>query len=183
MRVIAGVARGRRLRAPRGVGVRPTADRVKESIFNLLGTAWHPGAVLDLFAGTGSLGIEALSRGASAAFFVEADPRCLAVLLRNVEACGFQDRAHVVRADVLRFLAGPAAHQRFELILADPPYDRGLAWGCVAGVARGRWLAPQGRLVLEHSKREEPAPEIHGLARCDLRAYGDTRISIYEPTA
>jgi 16S rRNA (guanine966-N2)-methyltransferase len=123
MRVIAGSARGRRLQAPQGDGTRPTADRVREATFNALGSlgAITGATVLDPFAGSGALGIEALSRGAASATFVERDRAARAVLEANLETCGLTDRAEVVAGDAERFLA-TAAGRRWDLALLDPPY-------------------------------------------------------------
>jgi 16S rRNA (guanine966-N2)-methyltransferase len=121
MRVVAGTAKGRRLRAPAGDTTRPTADRVREATFNALTSLGAlDGAVLDLFAGSGALGIEALSRGAASATFVDADARAIAAVRANLEATGLDGRATVVRDDARRFLASRRA--RFDLALLDPPY-------------------------------------------------------------
>ena len=180
MRVISGSAGGRRLKAPRGLHVRPTADRVKESLFNVLGEAWEGLRVLDLFAGSGALGIEALSRGASGAVFVDEDSRCIPVIRQNLQSCGLEDRANVIRAEALRFLSRRKAGQGFHIIFADPPYEFGLAAACLARVDRGDWLSPCGQMIVEHSRRE-PMPERQGgVILADRRIYGDTRISMYK---
>jgi 16S rRNA (guanine966-N2)-methyltransferase len=179
MRVIAGSARGRRLKAPRGWDVRPTADRVKEAVFDLIRGDWEERTVLDLFAGSGALGIEALSRGAGEAVFVEADRRCLSILWQNVEYCGFSDRTRVIRSDVLRFLGSRRSTWAFSIIFADPPYERGLACRCFSGVDSGGWLASQGRMIVEHSHREALPERGALLALFDKRRYGDTSISVY----
>lgn len=179
MRVISGAARGRRLKAPAGRLIRPTADRVKESLFNLLRVDWEGSRVLDLFAGSGALGIEALSRGARDAIFVEQDPVAIRLLRGNLEVCGMSGRARVVRAEVLRFLCRGLMGEPFQVIVADPPYSRGLAWGCVAAVDRGGWSAPGGIVAVEHSRREEMPCRCGRLTRVDQRVYGDTLISLY----
>jgi 16S rRNA (guanine(966)-N(2))-methyltransferase RsmD len=179
MRVISGSAKGRRLRAPRGRGVRPTADRVKEALFNVLRVEWGAWRILDLFAGTGALGIEALSRGAQEVLFVERDPRCVAALDENLRVCGFSNRGRVLRVEALRFLSGAGSPASFDGIFADPPYEKGLAGACVERIDGGAWLAKGGLLVVEHSRRE-PLPDHCGrLLRVDERTYGDTRISMY----
>src|SRR3712207_9222642 len=122
MRIIAGTARGIRL-APVPRGVRPTSDRVRESVFNSLGQFFEGGCVLDLYAGTGALGIEALSRGCERAVFVERDGAALAAITENLRRTGFADRAEVIRGDVGRTLDRMVADGRqFNLIFADPPY-------------------------------------------------------------
>lgn len=127
MRVIAGSLRGRPLRVPSGQRTRPTSDRVREAIFDVLGSLVGPGGlaggrVLDLFAGSGALGIEARSRGASAAVFVDDDRRALATVRRNLAELGLGEGSEVVQADALGWLAGPGSRQRFDLALCDPPY-------------------------------------------------------------
>lgn len=125
MRVVGGTLRGRRLVAPRGIETRPTSDRVRESLFSILEARYgcvESSTVLDLFAGTGALGIEALSRGAACAVFVERDERALRAIRENLSALGIADRAEVVRADALRLAPRRLACQPFSLLLADPPY-------------------------------------------------------------
>jgi 16S rRNA (guanine966-N2)-methyltransferase len=156
-RLISGVAGGRRLKVP-AVGVRPTGDRAREGLFNSLGSLLDlDGArVLDLYAGSGALGLEALSRGAVEAVFVESGPRVLPVLRANLAAVGLTG-ARVVAGSVPSVVAGPAP-AAFDLVLADPPYA--VAVGEVLGVLRalvdGAWLAPGAVVVVERSSREEP---------------------------
>ena len=163
MRVIAGAYRGRPLRAPAGVVTRPTADRVREAIFDVLQSevALEDAAVVDLFAGSGALGIEALSRGAASAVFVERHRAALSVIEANLRSLGLEDRASVVRAEVLGWLerAG-AGRSRFDLALCDPPYDfdswRALLSRLDAEVAvleSSRPLAMPGRWRVVRSKR------------------------------
>jgi 16S rRNA (guanine966-N2)-methyltransferase len=128
VRVIGGTCRGRPLRAPAGTATRPTADRVREAVFDVLGSIDPPAEarVLDLFAGSGAMGIEALSRGAASAVFVDKAPAALAAIRANLASLGLEQRARVVRADVLSWLARSAAGDRpgpFDLVLCDPPYD------------------------------------------------------------
>lgn len=162
---MAGTARGRRLEAPPGTSTRPTADRVREATFNALGSLGAvTGEVLDLFAGSGALGIEALSRGATRATFVDNDGRTLAVVRANLEATGLAERAVVVRSDAERFLAGPVGH--FDLALLDPPY----------AFTDDRWARLLGSLdagvaVLE-SDREVPLPAPWEVLRS--KRYGGT---------
>jgi 16S rRNA (guanine966-N2)-methyltransferase len=177
MRIIAGALGGRRLKVPRGRRVRPTADRVKESIFSILGDRFEGARVLDLFAGSGALGLEALSRGAREVDFVESDPIAARALLENIAALGCGERARLVRGSVERALHAAACE--FDLVFLDPPYGAGLAAGTVELLGRGAWVSPQGLVVAEHSRRDE-LPEIAGiLARIDRRRYGDTEVSFY----
>ncbi len=146
MRVVAGLAGGRRLQAPPGRKVRPTSERVREALFNALGSldAVDGAAVLDLFAGTGALGIEALSRGAGSAVFVDADPRAVSVVKENLRATGLADRARVVQADVLRFLADAPPDAVYDKAFADPPYAFA-DWPALLAVVPARLVAIEAR--------------------------------------
>ena len=164
--------------APVPKSVRPTADRVRESLFNSLGQYFDGGEVLDLYAGTGSLGIEALSRGAESAVFVEKDGRALSALRENLRRTRFRERAEVVRGEVHKVLARMVAEGRvFNLIFADPPYR--IAASEVGGVLSGAraLLAPEGRLVIESG--EAPAGEARS-RRGVTRRYGGTFVTILE---
>lgn len=182
MRVIAGQARGRRLAVPPGTTVRPTADRVREALFSSL-AARVPGArVLDAYAGSGALGVEALSRGAAWATFVERDARATRTVETNLERTGLTARATVVRATVARFCAEPRGGP-FDLVLADPPYA--LAVGTVferlAALHAAGGLAPGALVVVERDRRRlDPgaaAPPF--LAPGGSRTYGDTVLLSY----
>ncbi|MBZ0267215.1 16S rRNA (guanine(966)-N(2))-methyltransferase RsmD [bacterium] len=179
MRVIAGELRGRRFRAPPGLDTRPTGDRVRESLFDLLGPIPEGAAILDLFAGSGALGIEALSRGAGAATFVERDRPARRVLRVNLEALGL-----VARSVIAPGGAEDGAWRKygpFDRIFADPPYAGGWATRIV-GEAREA-LRPEGILALEHAA-DDPAPEPgEGLSLWKSRRYGVTTLSLYARTA
>jgi len=174
-RIIAGVARGRRLAAPRGAGTRPTGDKVRGAVMNVLGQFFEGGDVLDLYAGTGALAIEALSRGCARAVCVEADREAAEVIRRNAEACGFAGRLEVRRGRVEEVLPR-LPRGAFALAFVDPPYAEGpeAALALLEGV-----LAPGGRAVAEHDARRPPADRVGALALADRRAYGGTGISIY----
>jgi 16S rRNA (guanine966-N2)-methyltransferase len=175
MRIVAGIARGRPLAAPPGSGTRPTSDKVRAAIFNVLGQFFDGGDVLDLYAGTGALALEALSRGASRATCVEEDRRVVEVLRRNAAACGFSDVVEVRIERVDRALPALAG-RGFSLAFLDPPYAVG------PGPALSM-LAPclsRGALAVgEHDARETPPDRPPGLALVDRRRYGTTGISIY----
>jgi 16S rRNA (guanine966-N2)-methyltransferase len=171
MRVVAGELRGRRLRAPRGVRTRPTADRVREALFSMLGDVGGA-RVLDLYAGSGALGIEAISRGAASAVFVEHDPRAVDAIERNLESLGLDER--VVRDDALRFLG--RAEGTFDLVFCDPPYD------CASRLAgplaeRLPAVTPEGARIVTESDKRRPLELPFPLLR--ERSYGDTRIAIH----
>ena len=171
MRIIAGSHRGRRIVAPKGRDTRPTSDRVRENAFNLIGPV-HDAEVLDLFAGSGAMGLEALSRGAAHATFVESDRDAARTIDGNLEKLGL--RATVLRMDAVRALQQET--RRYDLILCDPPYDFD-AKRLTPLLAK--LLADDGLLVWETSSRDEP-PEVPGLAQRTTRTYGSTRLTLFE---
>ncbi|WP_217912991.1 16S rRNA (guanine(966)-N(2))-methyltransferase RsmD [Miltoncostaea marina] len=179
MRIVAGAHRGRRIVAPRGAVTRPTADRVREAVFSIVGPV-DGLDVLDLFAGSGALGLEALSRGAASATFVDSGRAALACIRRNVETLGVGDRARVVGRDWRAALAAErAAGRRYGLCLCDPPYS--LTDRVVAGIgpALAPVMAASGTVVIEHPAALSP-PEPTGLeiaTRID-RSYGDTAVAV-----
>jgi 16S rRNA (guanine966-N2)-methyltransferase len=177
MRVIAGSARGVVLRQPRGRGTRPTAGRLRESLFSMLEALGADlNEVLDLYAGTGALGIEALSRGAGHCTFVEADPHAAGVIRENLMRTGFAEQGAVEVARVGRWRAPAAA--AYTLVMADPPYDDGGAWEAIAATV-GCALAPGAIVVVEHAARM-PSPEtLAGLPRWRDRRQGDGAMAIY----
>jgi 16S rRNA (guanine966-N2)-methyltransferase len=181
LRVISGTLKGKKLFSVKGQSLRPTSDRVKEAIFDILQDRFRGQKVLDLFAGTGALGIEALSRGATTAVFVEESPRSLSALRRNIEACRLQDRATVLVKEVpigLKILEEKG--ERFGLILLDPPYGKGWAARTLAALSRCSILDADGLVVAEHSVTEE-LPSAPFLKRVDGRRYGDTQVSFFRP--
>ena len=172
IRVIGGDLGGRRLRAPHGRSTRPTGARVREAWFSAISADLPGSNVIDLFAGSGALGIEALSRGAATATFVESDRTVIGVLEGNLAALALESRAEVIRADVFRVLAKLSTRQRrFDLALADPPYDRGHAQRLVEV-----WLERPfaGMLCIEHARSELAGSEPDW-----TRAYGDTELSFF----
>ena len=175
MRVIAGTWGGRRLQAPRGQSTRPTSDRVREALFSVLGGRVAGARVLDLYAGSGALGIEALSRGAGSAVFVDTAPAALRAIRANLEALGAD--ADVRRADALRFLGGASADARqYDLVFLDPPYRLAGRLGRELSEALPPVLAP-GAVVVTESDRRTPL-DIE-LPLHDERRYGDTLIRIH----
>jgi 16S rRNA (guanine966-N2)-methyltransferase len=182
MRLTGGNERGRRLKAPRGQRTRPTAAKVREAIFNILGPP-PDGAVLDLFAGTGALGMEALSRGATRAVFVERDRNALTALRANLRELGVEGRSTVIGADVrtgLRRLAASIGHgdDRFAWVFMDPPYaDQTEA--ILAELTQRDLLAGCAVVIVEHDKRHRPPESVGGLFLTTRRDYGDTELSFY----
>jgi 16S rRNA (guanine(966)-N(2))-methyltransferase RsmD len=174
MRIIAGRLKGRRLDAPKGLDVRPTSDGLRETLFNVLGESVQGARVLDGFAGTGALGLEAWSRGAAAVVFVEHDARALRALESNIRAMGIEAVCAVVRREFLTARIEPPV---FDLVLLDPPYA--LA-DMQAVVDRGAtFTARGGRLVLEHSRRRESPERAGALMRYRVLVAGDSALSFY----
>jgi 16S rRNA (guanine(966)-N(2))-methyltransferase RsmD len=177
VRVIAGAHRGRRLKAPAGRRTRPTSDRVREALFAVLGEIGGA-RVLDLFAGTGALGIEALSRGATSAVFVERDAAAAAVLRENLRALGIgPEQAEVRRSDARAALRSASGRgEAYDLVFIDPPYGEADGWSRLLTAQLPGLLAPGGRVVAESDRR---APLALGLPVETERRYGDTSITIH----
>jgi 16S rRNA (guanine966-N2)-methyltransferase len=178
MRIIAGRLKGRRLIGPSS-GVRPTSDRLRETLFNVIRGRVVDARVMDVFAGTGAVGLEAVSRGARQATFVERDPRALDVLRRNVAACGAEKACAIIRGSFSAVFARFAASDRFDVIFLDPPYDADDLDETVASAAA--LLAPGGLLILEHSSRRLAPPAPSGMARRRDLVAGDSALAFYEP--
>jgi 16S rRNA (guanine966-N2)-methyltransferase len=178
MRVIAGSARGRPLVVPRGSATRPITDRVKETLFGILGERVLDAAVLDLYAGSGAIGIEALSRGAASCDFVEHDRRALAAIRENLERAGVGEQAAIHAMDVMRYLERPAEH-RYGLVFLDPPYEERAILAPLERLADR--LAPGAAVVLKHHWRT-PVPEPPGLVRRRERRFGETTLTFLAAT-
>ncbi len=177
MRITGGTARGLRLFVPRLSRVRPTSDRIRGALFQLLHEAVEDAYVLDLYAGTGALGIEALSRGAAKVDFVEHDLRLCQAIERNLKAVGFSDHGRVYRARVeqaLAFLEGS-----YQLVLLDPPYDLPGIQRILEALNRPGLLGKGGLVVLEHSQRVASLERYGALRKGQQRRYGDTALSVY----
>ncbi len=175
-RIIAGTARGRRLVVPSGMETRPTGEKVRGAVMNVLGQFFDGGEVVDLYAGSGALALEALSRGCRRAVCVERDRRAVEALEKNAAACGFRDRVEIVRAELPGALA-LLPRDRFELAFLDPPYAEGPE-AVLDGL--GALLVQRGRAVAEHDARHPPPDRFGSLALVDRRSYGGTGISIYQ---
>lgn len=178
MRIVGGEARGRPLRAVPGQGTRPTADRVRQSLFDALGQRMDGLRVLDLYAGTGALALEALSRGAAGAVLVECDARARGVISRNVSTLKYEDRCRILAAglpEALKRLRG----ERFDLVFSDPPYALRAAQTTLDALAHDGLLAPGARVVLEMDRREPAPVAAPPLRLSDERRYGDTRVLIF----
>jgi 16S rRNA (guanine(966)-N(2))-methyltransferase RsmD len=177
VRVLAGAFKGRRLVTPRGATTRPTADHVRLALLDALAPWLHGARVLDLFAGAGGVGLEALSRGAVHATFVERDPRALAALRANVEALGVATAARAVRGDAVRVLArleGP-----FAIVFLDPPYDTELATRALAWLGKGTLTVRGSVVVVQHPTKRPPAGRVGCLATFRARRFGETTLTFY----
>jgi 16S rRNA (guanine966-N2)-methyltransferase len=173
LRVSGGEARGRRLKAPKNI--RPTQGIVKQALFNIVGADIEGAVVLDLFAGSGAIGIEALSRGAATVWFVDQQARGLAILRQNLDALGFKERAHVVRGDVVRWLeASPNAIKSADFVFLDPPYEDVVLDRALKVLDRELTGAT---VLAEHSRRQQ-LPALERLRVDRERRYGDTVVTI-----
>jgi len=181
MRIIAGTARGRHLRSLKG-GMRPTADRVRESLFSILAPRIEGARFLDLYAGVGTVGLEALSRGAAEAVFVESHGPAARMIGENAALCGLADRAEVIHAPVERGLARLRRQGRqFDLIFVDPPYERGEVAGTLGRLAQqAEMLAEAGLLICQHSRHEEAPEQIGVFGRMRRARFGETIVDMYE---
>ena len=184
MRIIAGSAKGRRLRAPAGKQTRPTSDRVREALFNILGPPPTGAWVLDLFAGSGALGLEALSRGARRAVFVEESKIAMQSLRQNIDDLEFSGAVQVHQGEALRSLRRFAREDRaYHWIFIDPPYATELAEQCLQEIGAASILASTGLVIVEHDRRSQPGEAYGTLVKTDARRYGDTCVSFYERNA
>lgn len=179
MRIIAGALKGRRLLTPTWAGLRPTSDKLRETLFNVLAPHVAGARVLDLFAGTGALGIEAVSRGAVSAVFVEGDRRAQALVAENLRRCGIEDRCAIIRASAARALPqlrGGSAAGSFDIVLLDPPYD----WPPASALEGVDAVVAEGGVVVLERARRTPAPDRVGrlVKQRDL-ASGDSALSWY----
>ena len=200
MRIIGGAFGSRPLVAPRGRSTRPTSDRVREALFGILESAEvvDHARVLDLYAGTGALGLESLSRGAAHATFVESAREALDAIRTNVSTLDVGERTQVLAGDVVRVVRGLSPDSPFDLVLSDPPWalvDDGAALKALGALVGARAIGPTTWVVLEHSARTAPPPRLParpalrsatpdgeaGLSRFDTRRYGDTALTFYKP--
>jgi 16S rRNA (guanine966-N2)-methyltransferase len=181
LRVIGGNLKGKKLFSVKGQNLRPTSDRVREAIFDILQNQFQGRNILDLFAGTGALGIEALSRGAKRAVFVEGGARSLGVLRRNIEECRLKEQAEVLGREArvaIKILE--ARGESFELIFLDPPYSKGLARRVLEALSRSSIVTAGTLVIAEHSLSEE-LDSMPFWQRIDRRRYGRTLVSFFRP--
>ena len=178
MRVVGGIAKGRRLKALKGLNIRPTSDKVKESIFNILGDKIIDAIFLDLCAGTGGIGIEALSRGAKETLFVENNQRAVKLIKENLSLCKLENNSKVVCDDAVRFLED--SDKRFDIIFFDPPYKSDLFEKFLTVFDTKEMLAGNGILIIEHNSKTTLPEETNSLILLKKYKYGDTTLSLYK---
>ena len=188
MRIVSGRFKGRTLKAPGDAALRPTSDKVRQAIFNILehagfaaGFSLEGARVIDLFAGTGALGLEALSRGAKYCLFIEDAAESRAIIRENVEALGLTGASKIWRRDATN-LGALDTLAPFDLAFLDPPYRRSLIAPALTGLATGGWLNPNA-LVIAEAAEDETMPVVEGYEMLDDRVYGDTRIAFMRLTA
>jgi len=186
LRIISGTARGRRLHPPKNSLIRPTADRVKEALFNILAVLlgdFDGCRALDIFAGSGSLGIEALSRGAAYTVFIDSQRESAALVKKNLHICGFAEMARVFESEALTALRSlERSDAPFQLVFIDPPYGQGLAEKALGYLACSRLIDEDSLVVVENSCKEALQSEYVGLTQFDRRVYGDTAIAFFRRT-
>jgi len=182
MRIVGGKFKGRTLAAPSDQATRPTSDRVREAMFNILahgidGFTLEGVRVLDLFAGTGALGLEAISRGARFCQFIDEGAEARGLVRQNADALGVIGQVKIWRRDATKL--GPCAPQTpFDLVFADPPYGKGLGAKALASMVEGQWLSPNAIVVLEEAGTAD-VPDVPSLALLDTRSYGETQVRFY----
>jgi 16S rRNA (guanine966-N2)-methyltransferase len=178
MRIVGGRFRGRALAGPRSDAIRPTSDRLRETIFNILAHAYDDPAagarVLDLFAGTGAMGLEALSRGAAFALFVDDGAEACGLIRANIETLGVGGQSRLFRRDATR-MGKAAPNEPFSLVFCDPPYGRGLAECALASCAEGGWLTPAAVVVVEEAQEIEVTLP-RGFTEYERRDHGETKV-------
>ncbi len=180
MRIITGEYRGRRLETPVGNDVRPTTDKVKEALFNLIMADVPEAVVVDLFSGSGNLGLEALSRGASRCYFCDSSRDSIALIRRNVEYCRAQERSVIYTADYRKAL--DKIREKVDVFLLDPPYRKGILPDCLARIEEAGLLAEDGVIVCEHGTDEPMEDVIGGFEKFKERSYGSITLTIYSRT-
>jgi len=176
MRIIAGEAKGRKLTTPKNQDVRPTGDRVKESIFNLISPYVEGAIVVDLFSGTGNLGLEAISRGAEKVFFVDSSFSSITTIKRNINVTGFSNQSYVIHSHYEKALKNMT--EKADIFLIDPPYNKGYVMDCIEKISSYDVISDGGILMIEHSNEEKVYEKFGNVELIKRKRYGDTTISI-----
>ncbi|MFZ7132058.1 MAG: 16S rRNA (guanine(966)-N(2))-methyltransferase RsmD [Eubacteriales bacterium] len=180
MRVITGVAKGRKLSSPKNDRIRPTTDRIKESLFNIISLRVEGSTFLDCFSGTGSIGIEAMSRGAKTVFFIDNHKESIQIIHKNLMDTGFSRKANVLAMDIQRgFEALSKKSLKFDIIFMDPPYNMDIIPQCIQGILQYHLLSDEGCIIAEHDKNLSLQDEILYCQRKETRFYGSTGITFY----
>jgi 16S rRNA (guanine966-N2)-methyltransferase len=181
LRIISGTHRGKRLQPFPGKKIRPTGDRLREAIFNILSNRVHLAVVLDIFAGTGALGIEALSRGAYTATFIEKDKAAVSILRENIRSCSLEEKTHVIQWDALKNLnCIQSITPRFNLVFMDPPYQKDMLGPTLQHIHHSRALENKAFLIVEHSRFDAIPHTVDAFHLKDERKYGKTLVSFLE---
>lgn len=180
MRIVSGINKGKKLYAPEGMDVRPTSDKIKEAIFNIIGFIDEESLVLDLFAGSGNVGIEFLARGARLCYFVDASHKSVTYVKKNLELCNFIDKSKIIHSDYEKAIINLSnINLRFNYIFADPPYALNCSNNIAEQIIKNNLLAPNGLLILESDKDEKIIENIYThVIKYKEKIYGRTRISI-----
>lgn len=178
MRIIAGDYKGRRLETPDDYEIRPTTDKVKEAMFSIIAPHLFDGVIVDLFSGTGNLGLEALSRGAAKCYFADSSRRSIGIIRRNIEYCKATDKAVVLSGDYRRTLE--QIRDKADVFLLDPPYEAGYYENCLEKIRELGLLAEDGIIVAEHGASLKLPEELSGFTKAKDRRYGNIVLSIYE---
>lgn len=177
MRVISGSARGHKLKAPEGLTTRPTTDRIKESLFNIIAADLYECRFLDLFSGSGGIGIEALSRGAEKAVFVDRDKNSISVIKDNLRATKFENKAVVMNCDIVSAISKLGSlGEKFDIIFMDPPYNKGFIKNTLTYIVRENILSETGYIIAEQS-REDEVPNVPGLEVVRIKDYKITKMT------
>ncbi len=180
MRVISGKAKGHILKAPKGLNTRPTADRVKESIFNIIQTKLNNSTVIDLFAGSGSLGIEALSRNASRTYFIDNNKNSIQSIKENLKKTGLINNSEIIQIDALNGIIRLSEHEiKANIIFLDPPYSKGLIELTLEAISYYDILQLDGIVIVEYSIKDKVSNNVHKLKKYRTNRYGDVAISFY----
>jgi 16S rRNA (guanine966-N2)-methyltransferase len=181
MRVISGVVKGRRLKAPFGTSLlRPTSDKVKEAVFDIIGPGIEDARFLDLFCGTGAVGIEALSRGSRNVVFVDSKSSAIDLLKDNLFRCGFDNNFEIIQCDALQALATLSNRQRkFEYIFLDPPYGSDLILNSMDAISAGHLLLPNARILVEHASKKPVPEKVEGFLMDKEYKFGETMITLF----
>lgn len=181
MRITGGTAKGRRLLTAKGMSIRPTSDKVREAIFNIIGQELSDLFVLDLFAGTGSLGIESLSRNAAYAIFVDKSPSAINLIKKNLALCSYENISHVIKKDLRKGIGQIffSLKDTFDLVFIDPPYRKKLIPPLLTEISSVLSLSDDARIIAELSRDEDLPHSVGCLNKTDVRIYGDTQICFY----